>query len=277
MRTDNRLPFIGAALAATTFVGVAAGCGAESTDGPTHSSYSVAQYTGGLGTTPEAESSTASQQPGASAGSTADSSAASSTARSGSGQTAAGSSSTAANTASTNKSGDPAATGSGTTGSTGKTVTTPTGSPTRVYVFDGAGRTIVNAPLIPTYLDSKGVLEPPGGTAGWYAERGWALPGHRGAAILVGHVTNAGVPDTFYNLVKVTPGNKIIVAYSSGQQVSFTATGSRGMSKEAVPKDRSIWASGSPSPVLRLITCDPATPTVNGHLKGNWVVWANLS
>lgn len=93
----------------------------------------------------------------------------------------------------------------------------------------------------------------------------------------MGHVTNAGVPDTFYNLVKVTPGNKIIVAYSSGQQVSFTATGSRGMSKEAVPKDRSIWASGSPSPVLRLITCDPATPTVNGHLKGNWVVWAKPS
>lgn len=100
-----------------------------------------------------------------------------------------------------------------------------------------AGKTIVNASLIPTYLDDKGVLAPPGGTAGWNAESGWALPGKRGASILVGHVTWGGGPDTFYNLLKVRPGNKILVSYSSGDRVGFTATDSRAVSKKQVPKE----------------------------------------
>ncbi|GAB3587920.1 hypothetical protein GCM10027579_26280 [Calidifontibacter terrae] len=127
----------------------------------------------------------------------------------------------------------------------------------------------------PTYLDSKGVLAPPSGTAGWYAEQGWALPGKTGAAILVGHVTYNNRPDTFYNLLQVTSGNKIIVAYNSGQQVEFTATASRAVSKAQVPKDGTIWAASSKTPVLRLITCDPNTPIKGGHFEGNWVVWAN--
>lgn len=156
-------------------------------------------------------------------------------------------------------------------------MTNPKGSPTRVYVFNSAGKTIVNASLIPTYLDAQSVLAPPAGTAGWYAERGWALPGKKGASILVGHVSWNGVPDTFYNLSQVRSGDRIIVSYSSGDEVSFTANRSQGMSKAAVPKDTSIWAAGSPSPVLRLITCDRTTPIRGGHFEGNWVVWATPS
>lgn len=155
----------------------------------------------------------------------------------------------------------------------GTTTTNPQGAPARVYVFNRSGKTIVNASLVPSYLDAHSVLAPPPGVAGWYAERGWVQPGRRGTSVLVGHVTWNGVPDTFYNLPQVTPGDKILVRYSSGDQVAFIATGSRGESKDAVPKDRSIWDPTS-GPSLRLITCDPKTPMRGGHFEGNWVVWA---
>lgn len=254
----HRLPFAGAALAAAAFVAVAAGCGDQTTTGSVDggsSTYSVPQYTGPTGSTTSGAKSSSGTTSGTTSGS-------------------ASGSKSSTSTASSSSAGSSSATSSGSK-TAGGTTTNPTGSPSRVYVFDSAGRTIVNASLIPTYLDSKGVLAPPGGTAGWYAESGWALPGKRGASILVGHVTWAGGPDTFYNLLKVVPGNKILVTYTSGDRVAFTASQSRAVSKAAVPKDGTIWAAGSPTPVLRLITCDPKTPINGGHFEGNWVVWAN--
>ncbi|WP_146202452.1 class F sortase [Branchiibius hedensis] len=153
----------------------------------------------------------------------------------------------------------------------------PQGTPTQVFVFNAAGATIVNAQLTAIFVDSQGVLAPPGGVAGVLNNRGWAMPGYRGAAILAGHVTYGGVPDTFYNLPEVVPGDKIIVRYSSGDQVTFVATKSAAKPKSTLSKDGTVWDSGSPTPVLRLITCDPKTPIKNGHFEGNWVVWANLA
>lgn len=274
----HRLPFAGAALAAAAFVAVAAGCGDNAnTDAVQDGSatYSVSQYTAPTGSsTSGSKSSTGSSGP-----SSGSSSGSSSSGKSTSGSST-GSSSGSTGSSGSGSAGTTGSTGSSTTsggGSTGGTTTNPTGSPSRVYVFDSGGRTIVNASLIPTYLDSQNVLAPPGGTAGWYAERGWALPGKRGASILVGHVTWGGAPDTFYNLLKVVPGNKILVTYTSGDRVAFTASQSRAVSKAAVPKDGTIWAAGSTTPVLRLITCDPKTPINGGHFEGNWVVWANPS
>ncbi|KYH46269.1 hypothetical protein AZH51_11695 [Branchiibius sp. NY16-3462-2] len=159
----------------------------------------------------------------------------------------------------------------------GHNTAAPQGSPTRVFVFNTAGTTIVNASLIPIFVDPQGILAPPGGVAGYLNDRGWALPGYRGASILAGHVTYGGIPDSFYNLPQVVPGDKIIVRYSSGDQVTFVATKSAGKPKSTLSKDGTVWDSGSATPVLRLITCDPKTPIKNGHFEGNWVVWANLA
>lgn len=156
----------------------------------------------------------------------------------------------------------------------------PRGDPTRVVVVNTSGRTLVDAKLVPSHLDDKGVLAPPFGVAGWYAEAGWAKPGWPGASILAGHI-NRRTPkvelDTFGHLTKVRPGDRINVTYSSGQSVTFTATKSKAPSKKAVPQDDSIWDASNPKPLLRLITCDPTTPVQGGHYKGNWVFWASLA
>ncbi len=151
----------------------------------------------------------------------------------------------------------------------------PKGKPKRVTVTAPGDTLLVDAPLVATGLDDKGVLAPPPGVAGWYDEEGWPKPGYPGASILAGHInTRATGPDTFAKLPKVRPGARVRVTYSSGEAADFVVTRSEAVSKKQVPKDDSIWDAGNPRPLLRLITCDPTTPVKGGHYVGNWVVWA---
>ncbi len=151
----------------------------------------------------------------------------------------------------------------------------PQGKPKRVTVTALGDAVLVDAPLVATGLDDRGVLAPPAGVAGWYDEKGWPKPGYPGASILAGHInTRATGPDTFAKLPQVRPGARVRVTYSTGDAADFVVTRSAALSKKQVPKDDSIWDAGNPRPLLRLITCDPTTPVKGGHYVGNWVVWA---
>lgn len=129
---------------------------------------------------------------------------------------------------------------------------------------------------MPSRLDHDGILAPPPGVAGWYAEKGWPKPGYPGASIIAGHINTLRLgPDTFARLPEVRPGDLITVRYSSGDEVRFRVDRSAAVPKKQTPKDDSIWDAGNPRPLLRLITCDPTTPVRSGHYVGNWVVWAS--
>ena len=168
-------------------------------------------------------------------------------------------------------------TSSPTSKTTQAAIPAPPGDPTRVVVTTAGGKELVDASLIPTYLDAQNVLAPPFGTAGWYAEEGWPKPGHAGASILVGHINHGSQPDVFWNLPQVSLGDRVTVTYGSGRTVEWTITRSEAATKQQVPKDDSIWDHDNPAPLLRLITCDPTTPLRGGHFEGNWVVWAELA
>lgn len=168
-------------------------------------------------------------------------------------------------------------TSSSTTTSTQAAAPAPSGDPTRVVVTTAGGKQLVDASLIPTYLDAQNVLAPPFGTAGWYAEDGWPKPGHAGASILVGHINHGSQPDVFWNLPQVSLGDRVTVTYGSGRTVEWKITRSEAATKQQVPKDDTIWDHDNPKPLLRLITCDPTTPLRGGHFEGNWVVWAELA
>lgn len=174
------------------------------------------------------------------------------------------------------RSGSASASGSSASGSSGSGSQgrAPAGDPARVIVTSSSGKELVNANLQRTLLDSKGVLAPPPGIAGWYSEPGWPKPGDKGASILVGHINYRGGPDVFWNLTSARPGDVVTVTYGNGRSVKFQVTKSKALSKKAVPQDTTIWDWQNPSPLLRLITCDPTTPLNGGHYEGNWVVWA---
>lgn len=151
----------------------------------------------------------------------------------------------------------------------------PRGTPSTVILTHGS-TTLVDAKLVPTRLDAHGVLAPPKGVAGWYAEPGWPKPGFPGASILVGHINSrADGPDTFAELPQARAGDLVTVTYGSGDVVRFRVVRSAAVPKTQTPKDDSIWDAGAPGPLVRLITCDPTTPLNGGHFEGNWVVWAD--
>ena len=149
----------------------------------------------------------------------------------------------------------------------------PQGQPVRVVV-QNANRTLVNTGMVSTLPNSKGVLGPPPGRAGWYALKGWPKPGFKGAAIVVGHVSVEGKADVFIDLDQVRKGDTVLVTYSSGDQVSFTVTRSKVMKKSEVGRDGTIWAPTGATRSLRLITCDRATETSQHRFPNNYVVWA---
>jgi len=154
----------------------------------------------------------------------------------------------------------------------------PAGDPVRVVVTGTDGTEFVDAPLIPQGLDAEGVFAPPPGVVGWYSEKGWPKPGHPGASILAGHINSPqNGDDTFARLPEVTPGATISVTYDSGDTVEFEVTRSQAVPKARTPQDDSIWDAANPRPLIRLITCDPATPIEGGHYVGNWVLWGRES
>lgn len=150
----------------------------------------------------------------------------------------------------------------------------PNGQPLRVVVQTATGRTLVNAPLTPRVADDSGVLSSPSGQVGWYSLKPWPRPGFTGTAILNGHVSVKGKADVFINLDQARPGDKVVVTYNTGDQVSFTVTRGKVMKKADVSADASIWAPTSKGRSIRLITCDRVTETDDGAFPNNYVVWA---
>ncbi|WP_050668379.1 class F sortase [Luteipulveratus halotolerans] len=148
----------------------------------------------------------------------------------------------------------------------------PTSRPVSVSVVSSSGRTLLTQSIGPVGL-TNGELNPPGGVAGWYSGGGYVRPGYAGTSVLVGHITHAGAPDTFYNLPKAQPGDRVLIRYRDGSQMAFRVTQSAGRDKKAAQYDGSIWGKTS-GPSLRLITCDLNTRIRAGHRTGNWVVWA---
>lgn len=170
--------------------------------------------------------------------------------------------------------------------STAKKLATPRGNPIRVRITR-QGHLVLNEPIsgpIGLKRDNKGnlvysndrtVLEPPPTTVGWYHEqKAWPKPGFPGPSVLVAHISRKGNPGPFWNLDLVATGDLVAVAYDSGTTVTFLVTQNPvHLLKLKLPTDK-IW-NGTNRPVLRLITCDPATPFRAGHYAGNIIVYAD--
>ncbi|EPH39314.1 hypothetical protein STRAU_7617 [Streptomyces aurantiacus JA 4570] len=120
--------------------------------------------------------------------------------------------------------------------------------------------------------DDRTVEVPPpdkGMTAGWYT--GGAVPGERGAAVIIGHNDTRFGKAVFHDLKKVRAGADIAVRDSRGKTVRFRVTGTETVDKQAFPTDKVYGSTGSRA--LRLITCDGAFDA-QGHPVDNLIVYA---
>ena len=133
----------------------------------------------------------------------------------------------------------------------------------------------VDSALLPLGLNQDGTVEVPpaqqGMTAGWYT--GGAVPGERGAAVIIGHNDTRFGKAVFHDLRKLHAGADISVRNSLGKTAHFTVTATETVSKKAFPTEK-VYGS-TDARALRLVTCDGAFDA-QGHPVDNLIVYAEL-
>lgn len=124
-------------------------------------------------------------------------------------------------------------------------------------------------------LEDDGRIAPPvdWDSAGWY-ENG-VVPGDVGPAVLAGHVDSPTGPAVFGELSTLAAGDEVIVTMSDGAALAFTVDRALRASKADFPTSE-VYAP-TPTPQLRLITCDGDWDPATGHYADNLVVFASLA
>lgn len=124
-------------------------------------------------------------------------------------------------------------------------------------------------------LAADGRIQPPVDwqRAGWYA--GGVVPGDVGPAVVAGHVDSPGGPAVFLELAQLAPGDAVTVTLSDGSVATFVVDRSLRAAKADFPTSE-VYAP-TPTPQLRLITCDGDWDPATGHYTDNLVVFATSS
>ncbi len=147
---------------------------------------------------------------------------------------------------------------------------TSTATPVRVEI-PAIG---VSSGLEDLHRGSAGELDPPKDwdSAGWFSDG--IVPGQVGPAVIAGHVDSPTSAAVFYRLDELVAGDRITVRMSDGSDRVFQVQRSERAAKSAFPTS-DVYGT-SPTPALRLITCDGTFDTATGHYTDNLIVFATL-
>ncbi|MDF9813952.1 class F sortase [Streptomyces sp. SPB162] len=152
------------------------------------------------------------------------------------------------------------------------TAPTSPGDPTRVAI-PSLG---VDSSLLRLGLNADETVQVPpseqGMTAGWYVNS--AVPGERGASVVIGHNNTRYGKAVFHDLGKIKKGADIAIRGADGKITHFTVTTTQTVSKKSFPTQQ-VYAP-TPAPTLRLITCDGSIDA-QGHPVDNLIVYATLT
>lgn len=147
---------------------------------------------------------------------------------------------------------------------------TSTATPVRVEI-PAIG---VSSGLEDLHRGPAGELDPPKDwdSAGWFSDG--IVPGQVGPAVIAGHVDSPTSAAVFYRLDELVAGDRITVGMSDGSERVFQVQRSERAAKSAFPTS-DVYGT-SPTPALRLITCDGTFDTATGHYTDNLIVFATL-
>jgi sortase (surface protein transpeptidase) len=132
----------------------------------------------------------------------------------------------------------------------------------------------VDAGLEDLHRGAAGELDPPKGwdDAGWFSDG--IVPGEVGPAVIAGHVDSPTSAAVFFRLDELVAGDRIAVTMSDGSTRTFVVDRTERAAKKAFPTS-DVYGT-TPTPTLRLITCDGTFDTATGHYTDNLVVFADL-
>lgn len=109
--------------------------------------------------------------------------------------------------------------------------------------------------------------------AAWFENS--PTPGQPGPSVIEGHVsTNENGPSVFFDLAKLSPGNKISVNRRDGSTAVFRVDALREFSKNRFPTEL-VYGGDISKPTLRLITCSSFDSSAGGHTS-NLIVFSTL-
>lgn len=111
---------------------------------------------------------------------------------------------------------------------------------------------------------------------GWY-ENG-PLPGAEGNAVIAGHLdTNTGGPAVFWMLNRLSPGDQVIVTYSSGDRYTFVVQELVEYDHDAEGEVIDTVFGDSLAPNLNLVTCQGVWDYGNRTYNKRLVVFTSLA
>ncbi|MEV4110772.1 class F sortase [Nonomuraea sp. NPDC049695] len=130
----------------------------------------------------------------------------------------------------------------------------------------------LEAPLMKLGLSKDGEVELPPyekpKVAGWYS--GSAVPGEKGASVIIGHVDTKTAPAVFYRLRQLRKGETVKVERSDGKVVSFKVEAIEQVHKDSFPTRRVYVEDG-----LKLVTCGGKFDYAKGEYLDNIIVYAS--
>ncbi|HEX4815737.1 MAG TPA: class F sortase [Nonomuraea sp.] len=130
----------------------------------------------------------------------------------------------------------------------------------------------VAAPLMKLGLEKNGDVELPPyekpKMAGWY--EGSAVPGEKGASVIIGHVDTKTAPAVFYKLRQLRKGETVKVERSDGKTVTYKVDSIEQVHKDSFPTRRVYLEEG-----LRLVTCGGKFDYGRGEYVDNIIVYAS--
>ncbi|MDF2706255.1 MAG: class sortase [Nonomuraea muscovyensis] len=130
----------------------------------------------------------------------------------------------------------------------------------------------VEAPLMKLGRTDDGEVELPPyekpKLAGWYT--GSAVPGDKGASVIVGHVDTKTAPAVFYKLKQVRKGDRVKVERSDGKVVTYRVDAVEQVHKDRFPLRRVYVEDG-----LKLVTCGGRFDRAKGEYVDNVIVYAS--
>lgn len=129
----------------------------------------------------------------------------------------------------------------------------------------------VEAPLMKLGVKNGEVELPPfekPGTAGWFT--GSAVPGEKGASVIIGHVDTKTEPAVFYKLRQLRKGSKVRVKRSDGKVATYKVDAVEQVHKDDFPLKKVYVEDG-----LKLVTCGGRFDRAKGEYDDNIIVYAS--
>ncbi|WP_327087663.1 class F sortase [Nonomuraea sp. NBC_01738] len=130
----------------------------------------------------------------------------------------------------------------------------------------------VDAPLMKLGLTGDGDIELPPyekpKVAGWFKNS--AVPGDKGASVIVGHVDTKDAPAVFFKLRQLRKGELVEVERSDGKVVKFKVDAVEQVHKSTFPVKKVYVDDG-----LKLVTCGGKFDYAKGEYDDNVIVYAS--